>query len=83
MEEIYLSSLNDEQVELIKLIGLDNFLKICKYCGGENFYFPSLKSINVSDRNSKIKDEFNGKNLKKLSKKYNLGERQIRRILKS
>ena len=84
MEEIYLSSLNEEQIEIIKRIGLNNFLELCKYCGGENIYFPTLRSINTLDRNNKIKTEYkNGKNIKMLSRKYNICERQIRRIVSS
>lgn len=83
MKEIYLSSLNSEQIEIMQLIGLDNFLKICEYCGGENFYFPSFRAINTLDRNTKIRDEYNGKNIKLLSRKYSICERQIRRIINS
>ena len=81
MKEIYLSSLNDEQVEIIKLIGLKNFLKICEYAGGENIYFPSMRSTKITIRNCKIKKEFDGRNYKFLAKKYNICERQIRRIV--
>jgi Mor family transcriptional regulator len=42
-----------------------------------------MKSKKISERNKKIKEEFNGKNLFFLSKKYNICVRQVRRILKS
>lgn len=83
MSEIYLSSLNDEQIQIIELIGLDNFVKICEYAGGENIYFPSMRSTKITIRNSNIKKEFNGKNYKFLSQKYHICERHIRRIINS
>ena len=83
MSEIYLSCLNDEQIEIISLIGLNNFLKICEYAGGENIYFPSMRSSKITARNCNIKKDFNGRNYKKLSEKYHICERQIRRIINS
>lgn len=83
MKEIYLSSLNYDQIEIIALIGLDNFLKLCEYAGGESIYFPSMRSTKITVRNCKIKKDFDGKNYKMLSEKYHICERQIRRIVNS
>ena len=83
MKEIYFTDLNDEQVQIIKLIGLENFIKLCDFFGGESLYFPKPKSKELVERNKKIKEEFDGKNYKNLSIKYNICERHIRRIVNS
>lgn len=83
MSEIYLSSLNDEQIQIIELIGLNNFIRLCEYAGGESIYFPSMRSAKILARNVNIRKEFNGKNYKYLSNKYCICERHIRRIVNS
>lgn len=83
MEETYLSNLNNDQLTIIELIGLNSFIKICEYAGGESIYFPTMRSRKITVRNCKIKMDFNGRNYKELAKKYNICERQIRRIINS
>jgi Mor family transcriptional regulator len=83
MKEIYLNNLNEEQIEVIKLIGFEAFLKLCNYFSGESIYFPKMKTAKTIERNNKIRAEYNGKNISYLSKKYNICERQVRRIISS
>lgn len=83
MEEVYINSLNDEQIEIIRLIGLKSFMKICEYAGGESIYFPSMRSAKIIARNVKIRNEFDGKNYKYLSEKYRISERHVRRVIHS
>lgn len=83
MNEIYLSNFSDEQIEIVRLIGFENFLKLCEYFAGESIYFPKMKSVKIIERNKKIREEYNGKNVDMLAKKYNICERQIRRIISS
>lgn len=83
MKEIYLNGFNDDQIYIIQLIGLDNYLKICEAFAGESIYIPKMKSAKIIERNKKIKSEFNGKNLYYLSQKYHICVRQVRRILKT
>lgn len=81
MKEIYMDSLNEEMIFIIENVGIDNFLKLCNQFQGESIYFPKMKSQELNDRNKKIKSEFNGKNAKNLSLRYNISERQIKRIV--
>lgn len=83
MKEIYLNGFNEDQIYIIQLIGLDNYLKICEAFAGESIYIPKMKSAKIIERNKKIKSEFNGKNLYYLSQKYHICVRQVRRILKT
>lgn len=81
MKEIYMDSLNEEMIFIIENVGMDNFLKLCHQFQGESIYFPKMKSQELTDRNKKIKSEFNGKNTKNLALRYNISERQIKRIV--
>ena len=83
MKEIYLNGFNEDQIHIIQLIGLDNYLKLCEAFAGESIYIPKMKSAKIIERNKKIKSEFNGKNLYYLSQKYHICVRQVRRILKT
>lgn len=83
MKEIYLEGFNNDQIHIIQTIGLDNYLKLCECFAGETLYIPKMKSAKIIERNKKIKNEFNGKNLYYLSQKYHICVRQVRRILKS
>ena len=83
MKEVFLNGFNDDQIYIIQLIGLDNYLKICEAFAGESIYIPKMKSAKIIERNKKIKSEFNGKNLYYLSQKYHICVRQVRRILKT
>lgn len=67
---------------IVNLIGLDNFLRLCQYAGGDEIYFPMYKSILCGTRNRMILQEYDGYNLKELSEKYNLTVNQIKNILK-
>lgn len=82
MEEIVLTNFNEEQIEIIRIVGLQNYLSLLEYFSGETIYFPKMKSLKIQERNAKIKREFNGKNFCELSAKYNICERQVRRIVK-
>lgn len=67
---------------VVSLIGLDNFLKLCRYAMGDELYSPTQKNMLRLVRNRLIVQEYNGKNLKELSKKYNLTTKQIGHIVK-
>lgn len=49
--------------------------------GGTSLYIPKAESISRTVRNSAIRAEFTGKNLKQLAARYELSEVQIRAIL--
>ena len=61
---------------LIKIIGMENFLKVSKALGGSSIYIP------MAERNRQITKEYNGKNTKELSKKYNLTKQQIEKLVR-
>ena len=83
MNEIYMQFLNNDQIQIIDLIGLENYLLLCECFAGESIYFPTMRSAKLSKRNKLIKQDYkNCKDINLLSKKYNICERQIKRIVK-
>lgn len=66
---------------IIQLVGMENFLKLAAYANGSNLYFPTINSCIEPIRNRKIIDEYKGRNVLELCRKYRLSERQIRHIL--
>lgn len=67
---------------VVSLIGLDNFLRLCRYAMGDELYFPMQESILRNARNRLIIQEYDGHNLAELSQKYNLTAKHIRNIVK-
>ena len=67
---------------VVSLIGLDNFLKMCRYAMGDEVYFPMQKNILLKTRNRLIVQEYNGYNLEELSQKYDLTAKHISNIIK-
>lgn len=50
--------------------------------GGQSFYIPLNLADRRSDRDAKIRAEFNGANFMELARKYNLSDSYVRRIIK-
>ena len=68
--------------EIVKIVGIANFVKLSNYARGDEIYFPKVESVVSPARNRRIKKEFNGSNDKELAEKYNLTLKQIWNILK-
>ena len=67
---------------LIKIIGMENFLKVSKALGGSSIYIPIYKNVQMAERKRQITKEYNVKNTKELSKKYNLTKQQIEKLVR-
>lgn len=67
--------------EVASMVGLDNFINLCKVFGGSSMYFPTSRTILKPIRDENIKREFDGSNIRDLSLKYGICETQIRKIL--
>jgi Mor family transcriptional regulator len=71
----------DEYRDLAEVIGLDVFLEICRFAGGEDLYIPKIESIERAGRNREIRSRFNGGNYKQLARMFRMSERQVRKII--
>ena len=67
--------------EMVELIEIENFIKVCRFYGGRSVYVPLYKNLLIKDRNRKIVAEYNGKNLDQLRLKYSMSNSQLKRVL--
>lgn len=81
LQRVTMEDLTPEQQELAELVGMPTFLKLVEECGGGYIYVPKADTISRSARNTQIKADYDGANLKALAAKYRLTEMQIRHIL--
>ena len=78
---ISLDQLSGDQRELAETVGLEAYRKLVEHFGGCQIYIPKLEMTLKKIRNIEIRNSFNGSNYRELSKKYNLSEIMIRRIV--
>lgn len=67
---------------VVSLIGMENFLKLCRYAMGDELYFPMQESVLRNTRKHLITQEYTGDNVIELSRKYNLTQTRVRGIIK-
>lgn len=77
-----LNGLNDIYRDIADEIGIENAVVIYRLFHGSQISFPSRLFSRTYIHNA-IKQEYDGKNVSHLAKKYNYSERSIWRILKS
>lgn len=80
IEKITLDHLDGEQLELAKLIGIEAYKKLVKYCGGGDVYVCKADTVTRLSRNKEICEKFDGENYRELAKAYGLTERWVRAI---
>ncbi len=84
IKEISLDDLEEKNREIAEIIGIENFIELCKYYGGATpIYFNKLSKILDTIRNKKILEEYNKYNVDKLGRKYNLSSERIRQIIRA
>lgn len=79
-QQIKLEDLYGTQKEIAELIGIENYIKLSLYFGGDNIYVQKYSEVIKVQRNSDIRKRFNGSNSEQLAKEYNLSERYIRML---
>lgn len=79
-KEIAVEDIPEQYHELIRIIGLEPFLKLMNASGGTYLYVPKPDQILRKIRDEKIRAEFKGNNYRKLALKYGLTEITIRHI---
>ena len=66
---------------MVNIIGMDKFIEVSKIYGGNCVYIPIHRKVVMGERNRKIIEEYNGKNIDKLRIKYQISEQQIKRLI--
>ncbi len=69
--------------EMVEFIGIENFIKVCRFYGGRIVYVPLYKNLLIKYINRKIIAEYNGKNFDELRLKYSMSNSQLKRVLNS
>lgn len=78
---ISLEDLIDSQREIADLIGLDNYIKLVRYYGGDSPYIQTQSKLIKSSRNSKIREAADGYNVKELARQHGLSVRHLYNIV--
>lgn len=71
----------DNYKEFAEIVGIDTLLKLADRYGGTMVYIPLKETMTRLERDSRIREEFNGGNYKELVRKYNLCESTVRNII--
>lgn len=82
VNELTIDDLDEKNKEMAKIIGMEKFLDLCKFYGGDRFYFNKLDDLIRVTRDRKIKEEYNGYNSRALALKYNLTTERIKQIVR-
>lgn len=80
--ETTIEDIGDRYSEIVKLIGIRNFVLLSNFSRGDELYFPKVENVVAPARNRRIKKEYNGYNMKELADRYNLTVKQIQNVLK-
>ncbi|MFH1057814.1 MAG: Mor transcription activator family protein [Pseudomonadota bacterium] len=67
--------------EMASLIGVEATVNLAQTFAGTSVYFPKLERALISLRNAAIQREFDGANIKALSRRWNLSSRHVRHIV--
>lgn len=81
MSNIRIEDIPAEYRDIVENLGMDNFLKLTRLCGGQNLYIPKRESLEREGRDREIRSLFNGGNYRALAIQFRLSERQVRKII--
>lgn len=81
-EDIDINDLNEQHQELAGIIGIDNLLELASHFGGTQIYIPQMDKLLKNVKYKAIIEEFDGFNIRQLSKKYNVSESTIYRLVR-
>ena len=67
--------------EMAEVIGVEATVHLARTFSGTSVYFPKLERALLALRNQAIRREFDGANIKLLSRRWNLSARHVRQIV--
>ena len=80
--DIELSDLDGEQLELAECIGIDAYRALAQTYGASSIYIAKIDSIFKDERDRRIRREYNGCNAHALALKYNLADNTVHKIVR-
>lgn len=81
LAETTVEDITEKYRSVVNVIGIELFAELGDYAKGDELYFPQSKTIIIPARNRRIIREFDGGNMRMLSKKYGLTLKQIKGII--
>jgi Mor family transcriptional regulator len=81
IDYLTIDDLKGEVKEMADVIGLEAFKALVSYYDGTFTYIPKVDTVTLPLRNRAIIDQFDGSNIHKLCRDYNLAEPSIRAIV--
>lgn len=82
MALLKIEDLSEEQREIAELVGMEGYIRLSKVYGGTTVYIAKAEEVaRRSDRDERIREEFNGTNYSELAIKYRLSEMWVRNIV--
>lgn len=81
LRQIQPNDLPDVYQEMAAVIGVEATVTLAQNFAGTSVYFPKLERALLNLRNAAIRREFDGANVKLLSRRWNLSARHVRHIV--
>lgn len=82
-KDISINDIPETYSDIAHVIGIKSLLALAGEYGGLSLYLPTKKELLKRYIYRKIKAEYNGENKRFLSRKYNVSESTIYRIIKN
>ncbi len=79
VSQVNIDDLPPQHRQYAEIIGLENLIKLCEIMGGSGYYIPQTQELLSDWVCRRIKEEYNGYNIKSLVKKYGVSERTVYR----
>jgi Mor family transcriptional regulator len=81
LKQIQPDDLPEVYQEMAAVIGVQATVSLAQNFAGTSVYFPKLERALLNLRNAAIRREFDGANVKLLSRRWNLSARHVRHIV--
>ena len=79
--KLKMDDLQKQHREYAEVIGIDNLLKLSDNFGGTRIYIPKRKELEKNKIYNMIYDEFDGGNITELTRKYDVCEATVYKII--
>lgn len=80
IKELTIEDLPEPYDQYAQQIGIENLYKLSKNFGGTTIYIPQVDALFKEWKYNKIKEEYNGYNIKQLAVKYGVSDRTVQKI---
>lgn len=82
LSDITLEDLQEQHRQIAECVGVPGFLKLVEMFGGNGIYIPQMREVVKLKAYRMIQKEFDGTNIKALSKKYGVSESTVYNVVR-